>query len=106
MTLASMLPYMTKENLQLLLKILKKGRLFWVIWCAHYNYKSLDMKEARVSKSETDDGMMEAELGMKGFEDEESGLSQGVQGASRTWKRQEGEFFSEVSTRNTALPIP
>ena len=65
MTLASMLPYMTKENLQLLLKILKKGRLFWVIWCAHYNYKNLDMKEARVSKSETDDGMMEAELGKK-----------------------------------------
>lgn len=33
-----------------------------------------------MSKSETDHRMMEAECGMKCFEDEGSGLNQGVQG--------------------------
>lgn len=50
------------------------------------------MRKASMSKPESDDGMREGELGMKCFEDEGRNLNQGIQRASRSWKRQGGEF--------------
>lgn len=46
-----------------------------------------DIRKARVSKSETDDGMTEAKLGVKCFEDEGRDLSQGVWRAFRSWEK-------------------
>jgi len=66
----------------------------------HCNHKGPLKREAGESKSGKEQKVLSS-----GFEDE-GATSQGMQAASRRWKRQGNRFSSKVSKRNMTLPMP